>query len=83
MPIAMSKYWFEPKDQGYGNVPITWQGWAVTIAFSACIVAIVVALYVGMLSALAGVVIALAVTAIYLPFIRAKTSAEWRWRKRV
>jgi hypothetical protein len=27
----MSAYWFKPRERGYGNVPTTWQGWALTV----------------------------------------------------
>src|SRR4051794_27357146 len=28
---VMTEYWFKPKDRGYGSVPTTWQGWALTL----------------------------------------------------
>ncbi len=33
------EYWFKAKTYGWGWYPSTWQGWAVTIAFTALIVA--------------------------------------------
>ena len=29
------RYWFVPRRYGYGANPVTWQGWAITIAFIA------------------------------------------------
>jgi hypothetical protein len=77
-----SDAWFKPKPVGYGNVPSNWKGWAVTIAFALFVVGIVGLAQADALPHTWVVVIALAVTAIYLPFIRAKTSGEWRWRSR-
>jgi len=31
--MKINRYWFEPKSYGYGAQPITWEGWAVVIAF--------------------------------------------------
>jgi len=31
-------YWFKAKEYGYGWVPVTWQGWIVTIAYMALVV---------------------------------------------
>ena len=73
-------YWFKPKTRGYGNVPTTWQGWAVTIGFTLFMFAMVFATYAEWVSKLWTLVIVLAVTAAYLPFIKAKTDGEWRWR---
>ena len=36
----MTEYWFRPKRYGYGATPVTWQGWAVTLANRARVVAI-------------------------------------------
>jgi hypothetical protein len=36
----MTSYWFRPKRYGYGATPITWQGWAVTVATVLVVVAV-------------------------------------------
>jgi hypothetical protein len=74
--------WFKPKPVGYGNVPSNWKGWACTLGFAAFVFAIVALVQTDNLSKLWAVVAVLTVTAVYLPFIRAKTSGEWRWRSR-
>ena len=72
--------WFKPKSRGYGNVPTTWQGWLVTIGFAAFVIAMTGATHYGLLSTTWCIVIVLAVTAIFVPFVKAKTDGEWRWR---
>ena len=74
-------YWFKPKIHGYGNVPTTWQGWTITIGFTLFVFAMAFATYAEWISKLWTVVIVLAVTAIYIPFIKVKTDGEWRWRQ--
>ena len=78
----MSDAWFKPKAVGYGNVPSNWKGWAITIAFTLFIIGMVVLVETETLSKTWAVIIVLAVTAVYVPFIRAKTSGEWRWCSR-
>ena len=73
-------HWFKPKARGYGNVPTSWQGWAVTLGFAVFVVAMVWATYSDRLSKISTVGIVLAVTAVYISFIRYKTDGEWRWR---
>lgn len=29
----MNKYWFKPKTYGWGFVPISWEGWLMTLIF--------------------------------------------------
>jgi hypothetical protein len=36
----MTEHWFRPKRYGYGAVPITWQGWALTLCSVAVMVAV-------------------------------------------
>ena len=79
----MTTFWFRPKRYGYGATPVTWQGWAVTIA----VVLVVVAASLAMrlternLWALAALLAfdAAAVAALVI-ISRRKTDGEWRWR---
>jgi uncharacterized membrane protein len=81
----MTQYWFRPKRYGFGATPITWEGWAVTLAVAAVIVASVVAMnrFVDRSDATAwltwAVLIAIA-TLGFIQFTRRKTDGEWRWR---
>lgn len=70
--------WFAPKRYGYGaGLPISWQGWALTIGFFAASCAIAVPLRRNPVAAIAGLVpLVLAFTV-----IAAKTTrGGWRWR---
>jgi len=70
--------WFAPKRYGYGaGLPITWQGWALTIAF------MVAAIGLAMMFAERPVVLAATLTPLIVLFavIAARTTrGGWRWR---
>ena len=79
----MTTYWFRPKQYGYGATPVTWQGWAITIA--AVIVVFAATLKLTTVSAAApwfwaAVLIDAAVIAALWVVSRRKTDGEWRWR---
>ena len=79
----MTTYWFRPKQYGYGATPVTWQGWAITIA--AVIVVFAATITLTTVSAVApwfwaAVLIAAAVMAAPWVVSRRKTDGEWRWR---
>jgi len=82
---AMTAYWFRPKRYGYGATPVTWQGWAVTLAVPAIVAVSIVAMntFVGRDNALAWLAWAALVVALVIAFVRlsrARTDGEWRWR---
>jgi hypothetical protein len=70
--------WFAPKRYGYGaSLPISWQGWAVTIGFSAAAVA--VGVWLG--NKPAQLVAALVpLIAAFLLICARTTRGGWRWR---
>jgi len=69
--------WFAPKRYGFGAVPITWQGWALTIGFAA--VAIVVsARFAANRLQLAAIMIPLIV--VFIVICARTTRGGWRWR---
>ena len=72
--------WFKPKRYGYGNVPSSWQGWGITIAFVLFVVSVSLLAERGAISDLAAVGIVLAITAPFIWFVRGRTDGEWRWR---
>jgi len=79
----MTRYWFRPKRYGYGATPISWEGWAVTLATVLAMVVVSFALRLETKSYLAlTALIAFDVAALVLLFIvsRCKTEGEWRWR---
>jgi len=82
----MNEYWFRPKTYGYGAMPTTWEGWAVTAA--AVIVIAAAALLIpnyGGRSPSAWItffgVEAVVLAALWI-ISRRKTDGEWRWRWR-
>jgi hypothetical protein len=80
---VMSTYWFKPREYGYGATPITWQGWAITVAAVIVVVLsslVVPALANGAASALSALVIDVLAIAALVIVSRRKTDGEWRWR---
>lgn len=70
--------WFAPKRYGYGSgLPISWQGWAVTIAFVAIAILVSVALRDRPLQLVATII---PVTVILLVICARTTRGGWRWR---
>jgi hypothetical protein len=70
--------WFAPKRFGYGSgLPISWQGWAITIVFMA--VAVATAFF---FSGRPIVVFAILIplTAMLLVITARTTRGGWRWR---
>lgn len=73
------KAWFAPKRYGYGSgLPIAWQGWAVSAAYSLAVVG--GAWLILPLSRAAFVAIVLTATAALLIVCAQKTRGGWRWR---
>lgn len=81
--------WFVPKSHGYGATPITWEGWALVLAFVAALTLaawLIIArpiqagqgLGFGRIAAFLLVDLLLMAGLIWVA--RAKSSAEWRWR---
>jgi hypothetical protein len=79
----MTQNWFRPKMYGYGATPVTWQGWAVTLATVLAMVAVSVFLrleaksFWGLAALLAFDVVAIC---FLIVVSRRKTEGEWRWR---
>ena len=74
--------WFAPKRYGYGaGLPISWQGWVVTLGFSGLLIGTAV-LFKDQPLKLFAVAVPLTVT---LMFICARTTRggwHWRWGER-
>ena len=79
-----ARYWFKPKQYGYGAVPVTWEGWALTLLVAALVAAPSAYLFGGgSPSAMAIVIWAVVVAAIVagsVLVVRSKTEGSWRWR---
>jgi hypothetical protein len=79
----MTTYWFRPKQYGYGATPVTWQGWAITIA--AVLVVAAATSWLTTLTAVnpwfwVAVLMDAVVIVALLAVTRRKTEGEWRWR---
>ena len=72
--------WFKPKRFGYGATPSNWKGWAFVGLFILVVVAVVAVTIAKGLTAWLTILIILALTGAIIPFIKAKTDGEWRWR---
>ena len=69
--------WFVPKRYGYGATPVSWQGWAITVAF--------IALALWVIIYFAGrpdieIAILVPATIALLVVTAKKTRGGWRWR---
>ncbi|NUQ18257.1 MAG: hypothetical protein HOP95_07365 [Sphingomonas sp.] len=69
--------WFAPKRYGFGSVPVTWQGWAITLGFVAIIVALAVALGRHPVQLIAALV---PISAVFCVICARTTRGGWRWR---
>jgi hypothetical protein len=81
----MARYWFRPRRYGYGATPVTWEGWALTVAVAAIVAISVVAMNLLADRANFAVWIAWAaiIAAVVVSFVRIsrqRTDGEWRWR---
>ena len=70
--------WFAPKRYGYGSgLPISWQGWAVTLAFVGAAVALAFTLKHRPLQLIAAMI---PLTAALMVVCARTTRGGWRWR---
>jgi len=70
--------WFAPKRYGYGaGLPISWQGWAITLGFMAIVLAAAVFFATRPLALFAIVV---PLTVALLGITARTTRGGWRWR---
>lgn len=69
-------YWFAPKLFGFGATPVTWQGWALTLAFAAAVMLDVRLLDPELPKILVGVTL----TATFITIAARKTDGGWHWR---
>jgi hypothetical protein len=70
--------WFAPKRYGFGaGLPISWQGWAITIGFLAMSIALALVFATRPLLFIAAVI---PITATFLVIAAKTTRGGWRWR---
>jgi hypothetical protein len=69
--------WFAPKRYGYGSVPVSWQGWAVTIGFVAVLIAVTLSLRKDPVQLIAALV---PIFLVFMVICARTTRGGWRWR---
>jgi hypothetical protein len=69
--------WFVQKRYGYGATPVAWQGWAITLVYSAIVIATAIVLPNKPAASLAIIVPS---TAVLLFIVLKTTRGGWRWR---
>lgn len=70
--------WFAPRRYGYGSgVPISWQGWALTIAYVGLIIGLALLLNERPLQLIAAFV---PLTLAFVVICAKTTRGGWRWR---
>ena len=70
--------WFAPKRYGYGaGMPISWQGWALTLGFTAAAVGLALTLHRHPLQLAA---IAVPLFTLFIVIAARTTRGGWRWR---
>jgi hypothetical protein len=79
----MSEFWFKPKTYGYGATPVTWEGWAIVLAYVVVVGIGAVLFVLGEKSFSNGLtffgVIALATAAMIAVSVK-KTDGLWHWQ---
>ena len=81
----MARYWFRPKSYGFGATPITWEGWAISLAVAAVVAgsAVMMTVFVdraGLVAWLIWVAFVAGITFWLVRVSRRRTEGEWRWR---
>jgi hypothetical protein len=81
----MTQYWFRAKHYGYGGTPVTWEGWAATIAAAAVVAGsvLVMELLVDRSDFVVWMAWALFIAAAawwFIQFCRRRTDGKWQWR---
>jgi hypothetical protein len=76
--MANGPEWFAPKRYGYGaGLPISWQGWALTLGFFAATLGLAIFLQRHPLELIAALV---PLTTALLVICSRTTRGGWRWR---
>ena len=71
--------WFAPKRYGYGaGLPISWQGWVLTIGFAALVIGLVA--MIGEHRPIPFLAAFVPITAVFILITARTTRGGWRWR---
>jgi len=70
--------WFAPKRYGYGSgLPISWQGWALTLGYAAVLIGVSLLLSAKPLQLIAVII---PLTVVLMVICARTTRGGWRWR---
>jgi hypothetical protein len=70
--------WFAPKRYGYGSgMPISWQGWALTLGYVALLLGVALLLRTKPLQLIAVII---PLTTVLMVICARTTRGGWRWR---
>lgn len=73
--------WFAPKKFGIGiGLPISWQGWAVTIGYSATVIVAAMALVPRHPGIAVGTIIPLTLAYVVIGAQHTRGGWKWRWK---
>jgi hypothetical protein len=69
--------WFAPKRYGLGSMPVTWQGWAITVGFVAIVLVLAFTLGRQPIQLFAALI---PLIAVFFAICAKTTRGGWRWR---
>jgi hypothetical protein len=69
--------WFAPKRYGLGSMPVTWQGWAITVGFVAIVLVLAFTLGRQPVQLFAALI---PLIAVFFVICAKTTRGGWRWR---
>lgn len=75
----MSDHWFKPKIYGFGAVPVTWQGWALVIAYIIALITVTEALGDTRPFATAIIATLITVALVLISWMKTEGGMRWRW----
>ena len=70
--------WFAPKRYGFGAIPVTWQGWGLTVGFVASLIAASRLLRISPI-AFASIAVMLIVIFVTITARTTRGGLRWRW----
>lgn len=76
--MSDGREWFVPKRYGFGAVPVTWQGWALTIGFVALLVCASPLLHRSWI-AFASIAVMLTVLFVVITARTTRGGLHWHW----
>lgn len=78
----MTRYWFKQKRYGFGGVPVTWQGWALTLGYIAMLATLAALLGGDPLrpDGLKFFAVGFVLTIFFIGVSWRTTEGGWRWR---